>query len=305
MSARALAAPGLGLILLCAACGSPPVTVGPSQPPQSSASAASPETPATGAVTVAVVGDMACPLLCAESADVAALVKARHPVALFALGDLLANTRDWSVYDTEWGALKAVTHPVPGNHEYSSSIDAYNQYWGSAAHPPEDYYSFDLGSWHVVALNGEIDNSLGSAEETWFRADLAAHPALCTAVIIHEPRWSSAEEHPSDPAKEALWDDAVGAHVDLWFAGHNHLYERFAALDSDGLPYADGTTEMVIGTGGRQLYNLAATPLPGEAVRDDHTHGAGFFSLGAGAWSMTFAPVPGETFTDSASGTCH
>ena len=127
------------------------------------------------------------------------------------------------------GALKPITYPLPGNHEYSADIDAYNEYWGDAAHAPLHYYSFDLGSWHVVALNGEADTSAGSAQETWFREDLAAHPAACTVVLIHGPRWSSSRDHPSDPSLQALWGVAVGGHVDLWLSGHNHLYERFVA----------------------------------------------------------------------------
>ncbi len=254
---------------------------------------------------VAVVGDMVCPLLCHPSDDVATLVEGMQPNALLVPGDLLNNTANWNSYEEDWGALKPITYPVPGNHEYSAGINAYADYWGAAAHPPDFYFSFDLGSWHVVALNGELDVAAGSPEETWFRADLAAHPALCTAVLIHEPRWSSSTDHPSDPTKQALWADSVAAGVELWFAGHNHLYERFAALDADGNPAADGTTEFVIGTGGRQLYNFADAPLPGELVRDNHTFGAGLFTLGNGQWSMTFQPIPGQGFTDSASGTCH
>ena len=255
--------------------------------------------------TVAVVGDMDCLLLCPRSPDVAALVGSLHPDAFLPPGDLLANTADWSVYDADWGALKAITYPVPGNHEYSAGIDAYDQYWGPAAHGPDHYYSFDLGSWHVVALNGEIDTAPGTAQETWFQVDLAAHPAVCTMVVIHGPRWSSSSDHPSDASLEALWDDAVGARVDLWLSGHAHLYERFAALDSDGLPFDEGTTQFVIGTGGRQLHRLAREPLTGEIVRDNDTFGAGLFRLGDGTWSMEFVPIPGQTFRDTASGTCH
>ncbi len=256
-------------------------------------------------ISVAVVGDMDCRILCPRSPDVAALVGTLHPDAFLPPGDLLNNTSDWSVYEADWGGLKSVTYPVPGNHEYTAGIDAYDQYWGSAAHAPDHYYSFDLGSWHVVALNGELDTARGSAQEMWFAADLADHPAACTVVLIHGPRWSSSLDHPSDDTMQALWDDSVGAHVDLWLSGHAHLYERFGPLDSDGLPYDEGTTEFVIGTGGRQLHRFSREALPGEIVRDNDTYGTGLFTLGDGAWSMEFVPIPGQTFRDAASGTCH
>ena len=239
-----------------------------------------------------------------HDADVAALVGSLHPDAFLPPGDLLNNTADWSVYDADWGGLKSVTYPVPGNHEYTAGIDAYDQYWGPG-HAPDHYYSLDLGSWHIVALNGELDTARGSAQEMWFAADLADHPAACTVVLIHGPRWSSSLDHPSDDTLQALWDDSVGGHVDLWLSGHAHLYERFGALDSDGLPYDEGTTEFVIGTGGRQLHRFGREALSGEIVRDNDTYGTGLFTLGEGAWSMEFVPIPGQTFRDAASGTCH
>ncbi len=254
---------------------------------------------------VAVVGDMVCPIQCPRSPEVAALVTSLDPDYFLGLGDMLNNTADWSLYDAQWGALKPITYPLPGNHEYSADIDAYNEYWGDAAHAPLHYYSFDLGSWHVVALNGEVDTSSGSEQEQWFRADLAANPAACTVVVIHGPRWSSSLDHPSDPALQPLWGVAVGGHVDLWLAGHNHLYERFVALDADGLPYGEGTTQVTIGTGGRQLHRFGREPLIGEVVRDNETFGAGLLTLGDGTWDLVFEPIPGQTFTDSASGDCH
>ena len=150
-----------------------------------------------------------------------------------------------------------------------------------------------------------MDTSRGSEQEQWFRADLAANPAACTVVVIHGPRWSSSLDHPSDPALQPLWGVAVGGHVDLWLAGHNHLYERFVALDADGLPYGEGTTQVTIGTGGRQLHRFGREPLIGEVVRDNETFGAGLLTLGDGTWDLVFEPIPGQTFTDSASGDCH
>ncbi len=110
--------------------------------------------------------------------------------------------------------------------------------------------------------------------------------------------------HPTRACRRS-GDAAVSAHVDLWLSGHNHLYERFVALDADGLPLEEGTTEVVIGTGGRQLHRFDREPLTGEVVRDNETFGIGLFTLGDGTWSMEFVPIPGQTFTDTASGTCH
>ena len=56
-------------------------------------------------------------------------------------------------YGPTWGRHKDRTRPALGNHEYDlgSSADGYFQYYGEiAGDPGEGYYSFNLGSWHIV-----------------------------------------------------------------------------------------------------------------------------------------------------------
>ena len=46
--------------------------------------------------------------------------------------------------------------PIVGNHEYyaSGTASGYFEYFGAAADDPhKGYYSYDLGQWHMVALN--------------------------------------------------------------------------------------------------------------------------------------------------------
>ncbi|HMN29319.1 MAG TPA: hypothetical protein PKE45_14310, partial [Caldilineaceae bacterium] len=85
-------------------------------------------------------------------------------------------------YDPTWGRHKARSHPVPGNHEYGGvGATGYFSYFGDAATPLEPgctmdckgYYSYDLGCWHLIALNSESGNEAGSEQEQWLRADLA------------------------------------------------------------------------------------------------------------------------------------
>jgi hypothetical protein len=79
--------------------------------------------------------------------------------AVLPLGDNQYNsgslTQYQAVYNPTWGRLKSITHPVTGNHEYGTSgASGYFNYFGSAAgDPAKGYYSFDVGSWHLIALN--------------------------------------------------------------------------------------------------------------------------------------------------------
>lgn len=75
-------------------------------------------------------------------------------------------------YDPSWGASKARTRPVPGNHDYNTAgASGYFGYFGAAAgDPSKGYYSYDLGTWHLIALNSECAEiggcDTGSPQET-------------------------------------------------------------------------------------------------------------------------------------------
>ena len=106
-------------------------------------------------------------------------------------------------YGPSWGRFKGRTKPVPGNHEYyTEGARGYFQYFGEAAGDPEGgYYSYELGSWHVVALNSnceEVRCGPGSPQTRWLEEDLAANDeARCTLAYMHHPLFSSGERHGS------------------------------------------------------------------------------------------------------------
>ena len=82
--------------------------------------------------------------------------------------------------------------PVIGNHEYDvAGAAAYFAYFGAAAgDPAKGYYCFDIGAWHAVVLNSNctiVSCAAGSAQDTWLRADLAAHPTTCTHRDLPSP----------------------------------------------------------------------------------------------------------------------
>src|SRR5215208_927891 len=100
-------------------------------------------------------------------------------------------------YEPSWGQFKARTLPSPGNHDYETSgASGYFDYFGTAAGDPDKgYYSYDLGSWHVISLNSNCSSvggcGPGSPQELWLKADLAANSNACTLAYWHNPRFSS------------------------------------------------------------------------------------------------------------------
>src|SRR4051794_4997198 len=129
--------------------------------------------PARAADPVAVaVGDIACGANTPSGTDcvyarTADLAVAQSPSVALLLGDTQYENGELSDYKSyfnpTWGRLKAIEHPVLGNHEYSNGKSTGSGYWdyfdgvgqanGPAGARGQGYYSFDVGSWHIVSLN--------------------------------------------------------------------------------------------------------------------------------------------------------
>ncbi len=219
---------------------------------------------------------------CTTNADsLTASILDTIPGTVFAAGDNAypnGTSSDYAnCYEPTWGRHKARTRPVPGNHEYNTSGAAgYFNYFGAAAgDPTKGYYSYDLGSWHIIALNSNIAHSAGSPQEQWLRADLAAHPARCTLAYWHHPLFSSSTVAP-DAAAGALWQALYEAGAELVLNGHHHDYERFAPQTPAGaLDPTFGVREFVVGTGGGEGLFPFGMSAPNSEVRNNQAFGFG------------------------------
>ena len=210
-------------------------------------------------------------------------------------------------YEPTWGRHKARTWPTSGNHDYHiPGAPAYYAYFGaSAGDSGQGYYSFDLGNWHIISLNSNIDMSAGSVQEQWLRADLAASTKQCTLAYWHHSRFSSGTNHGTSTRPQPLWQALYDAGADIVLSAHDHIYERFAPQTPDGVAdAARGIRAFVAGTGGASLYTIE-TPEANSEVRNTDTWGVLKLTLSTGAYSWEFVPVAGMTFTDSGSGACH
>jgi peptidoglycan/xylan/chitin deacetylase (PgdA/CDA1 family) len=224
-------------------------------------------------------------------------------------------------YDPTWGRYKSITYPVPGDKEYATSGGTdcpatpgagYFQYFGSrAGDPSTGYYSYNLGSWHVIALNtGPCDDSpgfctAGSAQEKWLQNDLAANAAnSCTLAYFQNPRFSSAANggHSYD---QQIWQDLYAGGTDVVLNGDSHWYERFTPMDGAGNPDPNlGIREIIAGTGGAGL-DTPATQLATSVVLNNTTHGVLQMTLHAGSYGWRFLNDTDGTFTDSGNANCH
>jgi hypothetical protein len=274
---------------------------------------------AAGARTLAAAGDIACPPVQAPAryachqASTARLIARLHPDAVALLGDEQYDRGTAGEFAgsfaRSWGRLRAALHPAPGNHEYSDgAARGYFGYFGArAGSPARGYYSWDLGAWHMVALNSNCDFvscAAGSAQVRWLRRDLARSHRRCTLAYWHHARFSSGLHGDSD-AVAPLFATLYRAGADVVLSGHDHIYERFAPQDPQGRPDASrGVREFVAGTGGVNHYPILSVK-PNSEVRDDGSFGVLLLTLRARAYSWRFVPDRAGGFTDAGSARCH
>jgi hypothetical protein len=317
---------------------------------------------------IAAVGDMVCAFgtkipeiqiqnghepQCAPR-EVARLVADGGYDAFLPLGDLQYSYGGYwrykKYYDRYYGKVVDITRPVPGNHEGYADFTGYTKYFGPArAHMPSrvanvhigervgritGYYSYDLGDWHVVALNSQLcmDGMWnvrtywtspipgggcrpGDQQMNWLKKDLAAHAdASCTLAYFHHPRYAMVTG--STPAGEwgnqkrqaymvSLLDEGG---VDVILNGHEHNYQRWGPIDATGAADPEGFTQFVVGTGGNSY-----RPLPDEAdwpaevqAAQTGSYGVLDMHLGSDGYTYEFVTAKGEEpYSDSGSGSCH
>jgi PKD repeat protein len=199
----------------------------------------------------------------------------------------LADFRKY--FDPTWGQLRSILHPALGNHEYQTSgaagyFDYFSGLGVTTGNRGEGWYSFDVGSWHLVALNSSnackpVSCAKGSPQELWLKSDLANTRQPCVLAYWHHPLSSVSAERD-------MWQDLYDAGADLVLVGHVHTYKTPVAHDASGSADPRGPREVVVGTGGKSggIYGVLKLTL----------HDAGF------DWRFV-----GSGASDSGSAACH
>ena len=183
-----------------------------------------------------------------SGAEATAKLLEANPGTVMAVGDLAypdGTKENFACYDKTWGRVKSRTRPAGGNHEFhSTGATFYFDYFGSAAGDSKNgFYSYDLGSWHIVVLNSECAE-VGGLQRRLARRKMAARrprvsiPAACTLAYFHKPLFSSGDKHGNRSRKFSHFSRlSTTAHADVVVNGHDHCdYERFAPQSPNGSP---------------------------------------------------------------------
>jgi hypothetical protein len=237
------------------------------------------------------------------------------PATVFTLGDSVYpdGTRKQfrDCYDPTWGKYKKRTRPSVGNRDYETSgAEPYFDYFGwRAGKPSRGYYSYDRGSWHIVALNSNCEEVGGcewnSTQGRWLRTDLANHRARCTLAYFHHPLYASGTTHDS-PKVKPFWHILYTHHADVILSGHVHRYERFTRITPSGKrSSARGIRQFIVGTGGKLGGKQHGPDEPRVQAKKIGAPGVLKLELGTGFYHWKFVPVAGRHYTDSGRARCH
>ena len=273
----------------------------------------SPTPSPSGDPVITAAGDIADPDPKPATVATAKLISSINPRVALTLGDNQYETgllRDFLTgYDPTWGAFLSKTRPAIGNHEYKSSSTAagYFDYFGSRS--PNNYYSFNVGAWHLISLDSNCEKAggcaPGSRQYEWLQADLASSSASCTLAYWHHPRWSSGSHHGNSSQVAPFTTLLYNEGADVILSGHELNYERYAPQTPGGsLDRTNGIVQFVVGTGGHSLYPFGSADT-NSLKRNSSSYGVLRMTLHATSYDFSFRPVLGGNFTDSGSASCH
>jgi hypothetical protein len=237
------------------------------------------------------------------------------PGTVFTLGDNVypdgTRAQFRNCYDPTWGKYKKRTRPTAGDQDYNTSgAKPYFDYFGwRAGKPSRGYYSYDRGSWHIVALNSNCKEVGGcdwkSAQGRWLRRDLAHHRAKCTLAYFQHPLYASGTGYDS-PKVKPFWHTLYNHHAEVILNGDAHRYERFARITPSGKrSSARGIRQFIVGTGGAPGGSQKGPDEPRVQAKKLDAPGVLKLELGSGFYQWKFVPVAGRNYTDTGRARCH
>lgn len=276
-------------------------------------------------ISVVAVGNISCDQknkrqeeICKDK-ETYKLVKNINPAAFLTLGDLQYQRGEYEnyvfYYDKLWGDLKNSTYPVPGNHEYRTvNAEGYFDYFngkgnfsGKAGNRNKGYYSFNIGSWHIIALNSMCEHIGGcdmkAPQTLWLQEDLKRNNAFCSLVFFHYPPfWSNPKDVYIFP--NIIWNILYDNGVDIAISGFRRYYERNVPINKLGeLDGKKGIRIFNSGAGGESFHN-ELKPSTFAEIEIKNTFGVLKLTLGKQTYQWEFISIENKIF-DKGKGACH
>ncbi|MGB6828516.1 MAG: metallophosphoesterase family protein [Terracidiphilus sp.] len=168
------------------------------------------------------------------------------------------------------GATEANPQPVPRADGQAGHFEEPPD--GVGVGVGDGWYSYNLGSWHLISLNIECSTQPGgcsntgawfAAELEWLKKDLEANHSACTLAYWHQPTFSATNGISQEGVTaQAFWQLLYQYHADLVLNGHDHLYARYRPLNPSGnYDPVRGIRQFTVGSGGETLDPIVLTPV--------------------------------------------
>jgi hypothetical protein len=225
-------------------------------------------------ITVAAIGDSGT--LSDAQIDIATQLELLAPRLLLHTGDMVYPHGSPSNYQEKFIGvyrdllMRTCIYPVLGNHDCMRGPEYFLYMFHLPANNPngdEDYYSFDAGDAHFVALN-TCSGEVPSEQAAWLNEDLSRATLPWKIVIFHHAAYSNAAHGGTIPVREVVAPILESHDVDLVLTGHDHVYERsFPILENEmhagfqepNYVHPGAPIYIVTGGGGGTLYDYNPT----------------------------------------------
>lgn len=229
-----------------------------------------------------------------EARTLARRIAADRPQRVLYLGDVYeTGTADEfrDHFAGVYGGLAPIMVPTPGNHDWGNHASGYDPYWRSVTgRPTPHWFALTIGGWRIVSVNSEEPDDV--AQLAFLDREVARRKDRCLILMLHRPRMNAGRHGDADDT-EPLWGRVRGRAA-LVLAGHDHNLQRFRPVD--------GTTEFVVGAGGRERYGVDASDSR-LAFSEEDADGALRLRLRPGRADLRLVTAAGQTI-DRSSVTC-
>jgi hypothetical protein len=256
---------------------------------------------------IAVTSDWGCS---ADTKKTAENIQKKNPELVIAGGDASYHKSSQCWFDII-EPFKSKTKIAMGDHEYSDTIGGATGVITQYLKPlnlQKTYYSFDKNNVHFTVIDPFIDYGSSSVQYQFIEQDLrnaSNNPTIdWTFVVESTPIYTSPAQHPGNSTIRDIYHPLFDKYgVDLVFTSDNHNYQRTFPLkyngedgDSSNNPIIvdsnqnnyhfinddddddnnnknnKGVLYLIIGTGGRSLYEIKGQA-PFVAKQDDKHFG--------------------------------
>jgi acid phosphatase type 7 len=230
-----------------------------------------------------------------QARRVAGLIRADRPRRVIYLGDVYetGTAADFRKrFASVYGTLVRRMDPTPGNHDWPHHAVGYDPYWRKVkGRRLPHHYALSVGGWRIVSVNSETPRD--ATQLAFLRRELARVKRGCAIVFMHRPRFNAGEHRDEERDVDPLWR-ALRGRAAILLSGHDHDLQRFR-------PVA-GTTQYVIGAGGRERYDVDEHD-PRLAFSRDSTDGALRLLLNPGIARLSIVAADGDVI-DRATARC-